>query len=407
MLDDNNQILQSKEAVFYFNSVSEILRVIRKCGLTPENTLVVCSRSDKNEKKLKELGFTFGKIPLENEPNPMFTFCTSAVYMGVDFYSDCASSYVFADPNVDCLALDISLDLPQIIGRQRNKKNPFKNYIALFYKTKRNNEIELTEENFNKYLEEKREKTKNLLNFYEKGTEKEKEAYIEKLAESIEYSNYSKDFVSISEKTGAPIYNCLIDIADQRAWEVSQKDYQDTLSVTKAVKNIKNLNVISEKYVDEDELIISTFLTNYFYKTNVFKEKMKMYCEFREMFNNNPVVIDALEHRIKDSRFHQYYKFYGTKGCSSRSYEEKELKQGWEDSTKENQILIRIYSRFKENDRVLMPDVKLFFKELYNSLSISKSPKATDLADYFELSKTNITTPDGIKKGFKLGKRLK
>ena len=256
-------------------------------------------------------------------------------------------------------------------------------------------------------MEEKREKTKNLLNFYEKGTEKEKEAYIEKLAESIEYSNYSKDFVSISEKTGAPIYNCLIDIADQRAWEVSQKDYQDTLSVTKAVKNIKNLNVISEKYVDEDELIISTFLTNYFYKTNVFKEKMKMYCEFREMFNNNPVVIDALEHRIKDSRFHQYYKFYGTKGCSSRSYEEKELKQGWEDSTKENQILIRIYSRFKENDRVLMPDVKLFFKELYNSLSISKSPKATDLADYFELSKTNITTPDGIKKGFKLGKRLK
>lgn len=181
----------------------------------------------------------------------------------------------------------------------------------------------------------------------------------------------------------------------------------DKISILLESISSSSENLIEIIINPEDELIISTFLNNYFYKTNVFKEKMKMYCEFREMFNNNPVVIDALEHRIKDSRFHQYYKFYGTKGCSSRSYEEKELKQGWEDSTKENQILIRIYSRFKENDRVLMPDVKLFFKELYNSLSISKSPKATDLADYFELSKTNITTPDGIKKGFKLGKRLK
>jgi hypothetical protein len=44
---------------------------------------------------------------------------------------------------------------------------------------------------------------------------------------------------------------------------------------------------------------------------------------------------------------------------------------------------------------------------MYRSLSISKTAKASDLGEYFKLSKTNVTTPDGIKNGFKLGERLK
>ena len=407
MLNETNNVLQSKEAVFYFNSVSEILRVIRKCRLTPENTLIVCSKTDRNEKKLKELGFTFGKIPLEDEPNPMFTFCTSAVYMGVDFHSKCASSYVFADPNIDCLALDISLDLPQIIGRQRNKNNPFKNHIALFYKTKRKEELQLTEENFNRYQEEKRNNTKNLLEGFDRLTEIQKKVYIEKLTSDIEYSNYSRDFVSISEKTGKPIYNTLIDIADQRAWDVSQKDYQDTLSVTKALKDIDNVNIVTDKYIDKDEIIISDFLDKYFYATNIFEEKMKMYCEFRDTFRDNKVVIDSLEHRISDQRFHQYYKFYGTSGCSSKKYRDLDLKRGWEDSTKEDKLNSIIYSSFKEGDRILMTEAKRFLKAVYDNLCLSKSAKATDLGEYFKLSKTHITTSEGIKNGFKLGKRLR
>ena len=407
ILGKDKAIIQSKEAVFYFNSVSEILRVIRKCGLTPENTLIVCSKTDKNEKKLKELGFTFGKIPMENEPNPMFTFCTSAVYMGVDFYSDCASSFVFADPNIDCLALDISLDLPQIIGRQRDKTNPFKNYISLFYKTKRKGEEELTEENFKRNQQKKRESTKLLLELYESATNEQRKAYINKLIDSIEYSNYSKDFVSISEKTGNPIYNMLIDIADQRAWKVSQKDYQDTLSVTKAIQNLENLKANVQKYVDKDELIISKFLEEHFYTTNIFEKKMKMYCEFRDTFKENPVVIDALEHRIKDQKFHQYYKFYGTSGCSARKYQEANLKRGWEDSTKEEKLIKSIYSDFAVGDRLLNSEIKIKLKKIYENLSLSKTPKATDLMDYFELTKTNITTSEGVKKGVKLGKPLK
>ena len=384
--DSNNNVYQSKEAVFYFNSVSEILRVVRKCGLTPENTIIVCSKSDKNEKKLAKEGFTFGRIPLEGEKNPMFTFCTSAVYMGVDFHSDCASSFVFADPNIDCLALDISLDLPQIIGRQRNKNNSFKNCIALFYKTKRKDELELTENNFKRYQEGKRQKTKDLLNLFNRATDNEKKAYVEKLTADIEYSNYSRDFVSISEKTGEPVYNTLIDIADQRAWDVSQKDYQDTLSVTKAIQDLEGLNTDIRDYCDDDEQILRFFLNQCFYYFGSFEERMKQYCEFRDEYKDNPVIIDGLEHR---------------------SFKEIELKRGWEDATKEDKLLSIIYSSFKEGDRFTKSDIKASLRKIYESLSLSKNPKATDIGEYFKISKTNVITPEGVKNGFKLGERLK
>jgi hypothetical protein len=404
--DENNSICESKEAVFYFNSVSEILRVIRKCKLTPENTIIVCSKTDKNQEKLKKEGFSFGKIPLENEENPMFTFCTSAVYMGVDFHSNCASSYVFADPNVECLALDISLDLPQIIGRQRNKKNPFKNYITLFYKTKRKDELDLTEENFRLYQEKKKEETQNLLNLFERATENEKKSYIKKLISDIEFSNYSGDFVSISEKTGKPIYNSLIEIADERAWDVSQKDYQDTLSVTKAILDLDSIKTSVIKYIDEDETILNDFLDNHFYKTGLFHEKMKMYCEFSDKYRDNPSIIDGLIHRVEDPLFLKYYRYYGTSGCSARKFRESDLYRGWENASKEDKLNFVIYEKFKSGDKLPMISIKSILKDIYSSLNISRTAKATDLADYFKLSKTQVTTKNGVKNGFKLGERL-
>ena len=407
LTNSNNEVIESKEAVFYFNSVAEILRVIRKCGLTKDNAMIVCSKSENNEKKLKREKFTFGKIPLKEEPNPMFIFCTSAVYMGVDFYSDCASSYVFADPNIDCLALDISLDLPQIIGRQRHKSNPFKNYIVLFYKTKRDSKLELTEENFKKHQELKKKKTLDLLNFYEKGTEDERSAYVDTLRDSIEYSKYSNNFVSISETTGAPVYNTLIDIADQRAWDVSQKDYQDTISVTKAIFDLENFKTRVGDYCDKEELILRDFLDNYFYATNIFNERLRLYCEFMDKYKDNSIIVEGLSHRVDNPKIPQFYNYFGTSGCKAKKYEEGELNKIWKDATKSDNLSIEIYSRFKEGERYLMSDLKLIIKEIYQKLSISRSPKATDIKEFFEISRISMKTEEGRTNGFILKKKLK
>ena len=398
------EIFQSKEAVFYFNSLSEILRVIRKCKLTPENTLIVCSKTEDNRRKLKKEGFTFGKIPTKNEPNPMFTFCTSAVYMGVDFYSECATSYIFADPNIDCLALDISLDLPQIIGRQRNKNNPFKNSVVVFYKTIRDSSKIPSRELFDLAQENRRKSTKNLLDLYETATNDQREDYIKKLKSDIEVSKYSNDFVGISKITGKPVYNSLIDISFERAWDVSQKDYQDSLSVTKAMLDL-GLGV--EEFKNDNDKIIDEFIKNTLYSLRSFREKLKLYCEFRDKYADNISLLNEFDKRTPTFRkYLYYYNFYGTEGCRSRSYEDSELKAGMRDHLKKGMLSTEIDLNFREGDKITMVEAKEKLKEIYKRLSISKTPKATDLKEYFLLSKTKIQTEDGIKHGFKLGKKL-
>ena len=94
------KIVFSKEAVFYFNSISDIIRVIKKIGLTNDQVNIICADDGNNDGKLSKIGHSIGRIPLKDEPNKMFTFCTKTAYIGSDFYSDNASSYVFADPNI-------------------------------------------------------------------------------------------------------------------------------------------------------------------------------------------------------------------------------------------------------------------------------------------------------------------
>ena len=87
-------------------------------------------------------------------------------------------------------------------------------------------------------------------------------------------------------------------------------------------EGITDINSISDK-------IVSDFLDNYFYRTKVFEEQMRMYCEFCDIYKDNQDIMSSLDHKIKDSKFKGFYTFYGTQGCSSRKYRESELISGF------------------------------------------------------------------------------
>ena len=388
----DNKIVFSTEAVFYFNSISDIIRVINKTGLTSNQVNIICADDKENKDKLSKIGHSIGKIPLKNEKNKMFTFCTKTAYIGSDFYSDNASSYVFADPNIKSLALDISLDLPQIVGRQRNRENPFKNNIVIFYKTKRKDDKDLTEEEFKKTQEERKNITNELLNLYIKGNIIQKAEYVQKLRDSIEVSKYERDFISISKKTGEPVYNSFIEIAQERGWEVSQKDYQDKISVTKSLENLTSN--ISE-YQSELEKEVQDFLDNKFYSTGIFKYKMRMYCEFMDLHQGNKEVSDIIYFKIKDPKYRKYYNFYGTSGCKSVSYEEKKLELGMINESKESELSSVVHKKFQVNSRYTLKEIKIVLQDIYRDLGITSKPKATDLDKYFNLSSVLITESSG------------
>ena len=395
----DNKIVFSTEAVFYFNSISDIIRVINKTNLLPSQVNIICADDKENKDKLSKIGHNIGKIPLKDEPNKMFTFCTKTAYIGSDFYSDCASSYVFADPNIKSLALDISLGLPQIVGRQRNRENPFKNNIVIFYRTIRKTEIE-SREDFDKTQESRRRETQKLLDLFDKATLEEQKAYVQKLKNDIKTSKYERDFISISKKTGEPVYNSFIDIANERSWEVSQKDYQDKISVTKSLESLTSN--ISE-YQSDLEKEVQDFLDTKFYSTGIFEKKMKMYCEFMDLHHGNKEVSDLIYFKIKDPKYRKYYNFYGTKGCRAVSYIESKLKLGMINESKESELSSVVYQKFKAGDRIIPGEVKIILQDIYRDLGITSKAKATDLGKYFTLKRTRVTLPDKtVKEGYLL-----
>lgn len=399
----NGRIKESKEAVFYFNNVTEILRIIRKCKLLPYEVNIICADTEDNKNKLRRLnkkyrddglfkekdkGFVVGRVPLKGQPNKKYTFCTRCTYIGADFHSPCASSYIFADPNVSSLALDISLDLPQIVGRQRDTGNPFKNEIKIFYRILKSEE-ENTEENFINLQNRRRNSTANLLNVFNKCSRDEKVDYIQKLRSDIQVSKYTRDFVSISEKTGAPIHNEFIELAYERAYEISQKDYQDKITVTRSIENAKFEGKIE---VDESsKRIVHEFIQKYFDNVSWFNDKLKLYCEFCDYYSSNIPVLVYFYSIIEDSDVYQrYYEHYGTSGCKAREYVKKRLDEGMRDNSKEDVLASELEKIFKPGDILLLRDIKSTLAKIYEKIGITSTPKASILGNYFDLKDKRI-----------------
>jgi hypothetical protein len=131
-----------------------------------------------------------------------------------------------------------------------------------------------------------------------------------------------------------------------------------------------------------------------------------MYCEFSDHFKDNKFIMEALYNRV-DGKFLQYYRYYGTKGCSSKNYLESELQAGWKDATKSDLLIEEIYNNFSVGDRITMSDAKIKLSDIYKKLNLSKTAKASDLKEYFRLTETNAKDSSGkFKKGFNFRERL-
>lgn len=137
--DEAGNVVESKEAVIFLNSVTEIVNIIKQTNLQPEEVNIIVADNSENQKLIKKLGadYSTGRIPLKGEEHKQFTFCTSTAYMGVDFYSESASTFVISNCKKINTAVDIATELCQIAGRQRLDINPFRKFIFFIFNTTR------------------------------------------------------------------------------------------------------------------------------------------------------------------------------------------------------------------------------------------------------------------------------
>ena len=284
MKNDKPTVITSSEAVLYVNSVNTIVNIVKNNGLKPEQVNILCAKTDKNESKIRRrLGkkFSIGEIPLKEEPNKMFTICTRTVYLGADFYSKCARSFIFSDSNSDCLAVDVSEDLPQILGRQRDEDNPWKNAANFYYKTTADYR-KMDQNDFNDKIKEKTEKTESLLRTYQKTDVNDKHNLAdiyEKLAKAF---NYKDDYIAVNNTLiydngikkyeKVPVLNDLVKVNEMRAFYIQQFDYKDRFSLFAAID--EKIESTDKLYTEEVEEFM-----NQLESITVFSEKLRFLCE--------------------------------------------------------------------------------------------------------------------------------
>lgn len=369
--------INTTEAVFYINSVSDICRIIKKSGLEPSEVNVLCARDDRNVKKLEAVGHVIGSVPKRGETLKMFTFCTRTTFLGVDFYSECAYSFVFADPKVHTLSLDISTDLPQIIGRQRLDSNPYRNEAILFYKS---NSIGLDEDSFNKYVEDKRSKTDTLIQSYNAMTPDAQKGTIPKYRASIEKDRYKDDYLTVvdDKNTGCVKveFNQLVMLAEIRSWEIRKNNFTGSYSILCQQSEAGLVGTIGTATKDPE---VIKFLEQY-NKLTTSIEKIKSLCDF---LKDHPELIDELD--FIPQSYKDYWEALGYDEIVKLGFQKSKIESVMSKprtSEEQEKIIVEVRKQFERGRRYNLTEVKSKLKEIYKSLGVQKAAKANDIEEY-------------------------
>ena len=390
----------SKEAVIYVNSVKNIVSIIKKSGLTPDEVNILCANTPDNQNKLNRISgkgkYIIGKVPLRGEPHKMFTLCTRTVYLGADFYSDNARTFILSDANIETLAVDITLDLPQILGRQRLLENPWKNRAELYFKSIIKKNI-VTKEEFDKYLELKISKTESLLTVYNKGTAKEKHVLAETYQTVAKTYNYKDNYVAVNTHGGTdlfPVRNDLVLISEKRAFDIQQVDYKDRFTV---FNKLADLEMISCKIQD----FIKIFNT-----LSGFHDKMKAICESPFSETERLMILEQIPLLYKNM-----YLQFGSVRLKAKSYNITNLRKELEPPTEKEDITKtrgyidsknEILNHFSIGSRYTLTYIKETLGNIYRSIGYKKTPKASDLIDHFNLKKVQIITSGKKSHGYEI-----
>jgi len=426
---NTKEVIESKEAVLFFNSVAGICQVIRTNRLHLEDCNVICADTTKNsevvrkafnevlKKEAEEKGLTpkyfkktdklIGRIPVKGEPHKMFTFCTRTVYLGADFYSTNARTFVFSDANIDCLSVDISMDLEQILGRQRLIENPWKDYAKVFIRTLSKKNV-ITSDRYYAKLNGKKRTTENLLASYIEVDPSRRKDLARTYLKVAKMCHYKDDYVSVRVikdwKTGEvkefiPEFNNLMMISDMRAFEVQQIDYKDRFTVFSTV----NQNGFEGSTPKSQEL------AERFNNIGDTTKKLRMLVEISEDKTLIEKDIDSFLELIPP-KYKDYFQIVGPDIIKACGCFECEVKKRWRQEIKgddyNEQVISRMGDLFKVGNKYSKSGIKDSLKKLYQELGYNKTAKATDLEVLYVMKAIKVLEEGKWVHGFEiLGRR--
>lgn len=381
--------VESKEAVFYLNSVNSILSIIRKMGLKPEQVNILCARNSENVKKIndtlnclkddkgKNFNFQIGKIPLEGQPHKMFTFCTRTVYLGADFYSTNARTFVLSDANLETLSVDISLDLPQILGRQRLDSNPWHNEAKFYYKPICDGR-KITKKEFETVINNKTQETLDILESISASPDRARGSVLlnyERTTRNYRYNYLSIDRIYQGPESFVRVakFNELVKISEERAFDIQQIDYANRFTVFSEVIGLNETEGDEEKIID---------FFNIFETLPTLNKKLRFFVEYQ----CDPETKNLIYHQINEKHFHEYIDTLGEDGVKACGYNITDINNELGIvSFNPNNLKLEIYKEFKEGSTLSKADIKAKLSDIYTRIGYKKTAKASDLSNWFEI----------------------
>lgn len=407
----NGEVYYAREAVFFLNQLSDIISIVKANGLTPYDTNIICGDNAKNSSKLaaiidkekKKLGFMIGKAPKYGEIHKPFTFVTKCSFEGTDFYSPNAYTYIFSDVATTNMTLDISLDLRQIMGRQRREDNVFR-YDATFYYRPDPKLKAMTIQELMASISTKETNTTKWIDYYNS------QVYDPGMAEMLRSDKldaqqnkldknqyiYSLDYVSFVENTkGGPAYpveNELAKLNEIRAWQIQQTQYLSSYQILRAIEDVT--------VHDIDYPLIDDFKQQF---TGGFKDMMKKYCEILAIYPEYKCKLESLPQIPLEIK--QYYDALEPEVIKRCKYSKSAIMKQLHMDTLFDDIQEAVRGSFAVGKKYTLQEVKAIIQNIYDHFGkTDEKASAKDIEKYMpgDIAETQFTLDGKRVKGYRI-----
>ena len=378
----------SYEAVIFINNVSDIkkllTRYITTLGLIQVKDIsVICADTEENQKTLSEIHPALKittSIPKKGDKHPTWTFATRTAFCGVDFYSTSASSFVIANYNVPCLSLDVSSDIPQIIGRQRRKDNVFRNTIHVFYVM---NKRVISDQEFLDLQAEKKRKSQEQIDLWNDAAPERKNTALKNLNKVIESDPRS---YYVSTASGKPEINPLLMIDEEYSQHI-QKTCR-TWFILSAGSGFSPYPFLVQKLKDDLEQISSK---------QIMHDRIK---KTHEYFSNCPQQKDDFFVMLYNEGYNDvahYFCHLPLDRISALGFNTTKLDKEIEARSMMSSVGDVVAIRFQKGMIYTAREVKEKLQEVYDELGLNVKAKATDLPNYIPCTKVHTKAGDNYR----------
>ena len=385
LVQDN--VVYSREACFFLNEVRSIRNIIGQNNLKPDEVTILCSES-----KASELpkGFVAGGLCADrnNPVNKTFTFCTKASFEGVDFYSTNASTYIFINAGKEWQTLDIMLDIPQILGRQRLDMNPFRHDATIYYKTMPER---VTKEEFERKQSEMERKSQMILDTYNNAPDNVREIFVELYRDKATDRRFVDDYIDLIRENGYTTigFNYLVMVARWNSWHQRNYYYNNSCRLLTSIQDAVRMCQKPEELKQFE---------SWYYNAPP-KDRLAGYARFRKQYPQYDSLV--LQNPFIKMEFHHWYDTLGYEELSKLGFQETDVERAYNTVCAQETIRDACRRTFKAGVSYSRQEVKGMLQKIYDSIGLTgKTAKAKELAQYLPVTERQRTNEKGKRRYF-------